>query len=70
MLLNFWYRTTNLDNNTLVKKALVENINLRTNWLQTIENLIRHLNLCDTIDAAGKFKISTHDTMQIKFKSW
>ena len=70
MLLNFWYRTTNLDNNTLVKKALVENINLRTNWLQTIENLIRHLNLCDKIDAAGKFKISTHDTMQIKFKAW
>ena len=31
MLLNFWYRTTNLDDDTLVKKALVENINLRTN---------------------------------------
>ena len=70
ILLKFWYRTTNLDNNTLAKKALLENINLRTNWVQTIENLMRHLNLCDKVDTPNKFKISTQNSIQAKFKAW
>ena len=37
--LNFWHRVTNLSDTALVKKAMLENIKLRTNWIMTIEKL-------------------------------
>ena len=37
LMLNYWHRLTNLPDKCLARKALVENVNLRTNWIQTIE---------------------------------
>ena len=51
-MLNYWYRVTNLPEDTLVKRALLENIHLRTNWIRTIEKLTK---LFDLIDLPGKF---------------
>ena len=59
LALNFWYRVTNLPDNTLVKKALLENIRLRTNWIMTIEKLIDCFNLSDKIGNHPKFKRHT-----------
>ena len=56
LTLNFWYRVSNLPDSALVKKALLENINLRTNWIKTIEKLINHYNLADCIDNHNLFK--------------
>lgn len=70
LLINYWYRISRQHNNTLVKKALQENINLRTNWIITIENIIRYFNLCDKIDNPGKFKSCIKDSMKSKYKEW
>ena len=50
LMLNFWFRVTHLHENTLAKKALIENINLRTNWIITIEKLLKCLKLTEYID--------------------
>ena len=34
LTLNFWHRVTNLPITSLAKKALLENIALRTNWIK------------------------------------
>ena len=67
LMLTYWYRITNLSNNTLVKKALLENINLRTNWIVTIEKLLNSLNLTDSIENRGKFKRTTEVSIQSKY---
>ena len=46
-MLNYWHRLTNLPDKCLARKALVENVNLRTNWIQTIEKLIKEFNLIE-----------------------
>ena len=56
LMLNYWHRITNLPNDTLVKTALLENIQLRTNWIMTIEKLVNCLNLTECSDNFGKFK--------------
>ena len=56
LTLNFWYRITNLSDKALVKKALLENIGLRTNWIKTVEKLINHFNLADCIGNQESFK--------------
>ena len=56
LTLNFWHRVTNLPNTSLAKKALLENIGLRTNWIRTIEKLINTFNLADKIGNHNKFK--------------
>ena len=35
LMLNFWLRLSHLPDNNLAKKALTENVNLRTNWIVT-----------------------------------
>ena len=47
LMLNYWYRITNLPEDTLVKRALLENIHLRTNWITTIEKLTNLFDLTD-----------------------
>ena len=49
LALNFWHRVSNLPDMYLVKKALLENIELRTNWIITVEKLINRFNLADKI---------------------
>ena len=48
-MLNFWHRLTTHPDTTLVKKALTENVQLRTNWVITIEKLFNQLKLSDKI---------------------
>ena len=70
LTLNFWHRVTNMDNDTLVKKALLENISLRTNWIITIEKLINTLNIADKIDDPSKFRHATQESLERKWKTW
>ena len=70
LMLNFWHRLTTLPDTTLVNKALTENIQLRTNWVITIEKLINQLKLSDKIGNHKKFKYETKtvlDEMYSKF---
>ena len=55
LMLKYWQRVSNLPNDTLVKMALLENIQLRTNWIMTIEKLLNCLKLTDTIENTNKF---------------
>ena len=59
LTLNFWHRVSNLPNTSLAKIALLENIDLRTNWIKTIEKLINTLNLTDKIENHTKIKKAT-----------
>ena len=47
LMLNYWNRLTTLPDKCLAKKALIENANLRTNWILTIEKLIKTFNLIE-----------------------
>ena len=40
LMLNYWKRVSSLPDKSLAKKALIENANLRTNWIVTIEKLL------------------------------
>ena len=70
LTLNFWHRVTNLPNTSLAKKALLENIDLRTNWIRTIEKLINIFNLADKIGNHEKFKKATKYTMEDAYKNY
>ena len=39
LMLNYCHRIHRLPNETLVKIALIENVNIRTTWIRTIEKL-------------------------------
>ena len=56
LTLNFWHRVTNLPDTALVKKAMLENIKLRTNWIMTIEKLINRFHLAEAIGSHESFK--------------
>ena len=70
LTLNFWHRVTNLPNTSLAKKALLENITLRTNWIKTIEKLINTFNLADKIGNQEKFKKATKFALEDGFRKW
>jgi hypothetical protein len=57
LMLNYWKRLTTLPDKSLAKKALIENANIRTNWIMTIEKLVRNFRLIET--PAKKFKDTT-----------
>ena len=59
LTLNYWHRLTNMPDRNLAKKALLENIKLRTNWIITIEKLLNRFNLTDKIGNHKKFKETT-----------
>ena len=59
LTLNFWHRVTNLPDSALAKKAMLENIKLRTKWIITIEKLINCLNLADKVGNHEIFKKTT-----------
>ena len=57
LMLKYWHRVSNLPKETLAKKALLENVSLRTNWISTIEKIISIFDLSDqthTIDNLDK----------------
>ena len=67
LTLNYWHRVTNLPDTMLAKKALLENIELRTNWIITIEKLIGTLNVADKIDNYSKFKYAVKRALKDGF---
>ena len=44
-MLTYWNRTREMDDNTLVKKAYMENVNSNSNWCKTIQILNSSQNL-------------------------
>ena len=68
LTLNFWHRVTSLPETSLAKKALLENITLRTNWIRTIEKLINTFNLADKIGNHERFKNATKRAMEDSYK--
>ena len=70
LTLNFWHRITNLPDTSLVKKALLENIHLRTTWIRTIEVLINTLDLTDKIGNHSKFKWATKSAVDKGYQNW
>ena len=67
LMLNFWQRVTNLPDSSLTKKALLENIALRTNWIITIEKLLGNLALTEHIENMCTFREKARDVIQTKF---
>ena len=59
LMLNFWHRVTSLPDTTLVRKAMTENVELRTNWIITVEKLINLFKLSDKTGDHKKFKEET-----------
>ena len=70
LTLNFWHRVSNLPDTSLAKKALLENIDLRTNWVKTIEKLINVFNLADKIGNHTKFKNATKAAMENGYREY
>ena len=68
--MNFWHRVSNLPDTELSKKALLENINIRTNWIKTIEKLINVFNLADKVGNHNKFRNATKTTSENGYKNW
>ena len=64
LMLNYWRRLTTLPEGSLAKKALIENANIRTNWIITIEKLLRCLKLLGI--PSKKFK----DTSRLAVSSY
>ena len=67
MMLNFYYRLTTLPEDNLAKKALQENVSLRTNWIMTIEKLLNLFNLTNFPGTLGRFKTKTKEHISKKF---
>ena len=57
-MLDYWNRLNSLPETNLIKKALRENIDIRTNWIMTIEKLLITFNLIEASDNP-KFKALT-----------
>ena len=69
LMIKYWHRINNLPNETLVKKALLENISLRTNWIVTIERLTNYFKLTDSIQNANKLNRNANKNMQASYTS-
>ena len=70
LTLNFWHKVFNLPDTSLAKKALLENIDMRTNWIKTIEKLLNIFNLADKIGNHEKFKKCTKYALEDNFQKW
>ena len=67
LMINFWHRINKLPDETLVKKALLENIALRTNWIKTVEKLMGSLSLTDVAQNSAKLKEKTKLSLKSKY---
>ena len=65
LMLNYWKRLSALPEKSLAKKALIENANLRTNWIVTIEKLVRLFGLIEVPNK--KFKEKTKSVIPSYF---
>ena len=66
-MLDYWKRLTALPDHSLAKKALLENVQLRTNWILTIEKLVKTFNLIETPD--DKFSVQTKYNINEHFRN-
>ena len=67
LLIIYWLRLTNQPDNNLAKKALLENITLRTNWIKTVEKLLGYFSLTDAIGNPLLFNKRAVSSIQVKF---
>ena len=67
LMLNYWNRLNGLPETNLAKTALRENIDIRTNWIRTIEKLLITFNLIEASNNP-KFKTIAKDRTEIYYK--
>ena len=67
LMVNYWQHLMNLPEQTLAKKALLENIQMMSNWIISIEKLMNWCNLADKIESPGRLKKAAYDTTHSKF---
>ena len=71
LMLTYWHRLTNMPGDSLAKKALIENVNLRTNWILTVEKLLKCFNLIEAdFSNINKFKKSSKENAQKYYKTF
>ena len=72
LMLDYWKRLTDLPDESLAKRALKENVNIRTNWIRTIEKLVSTFNLLESCNTNNKqFKKTSKQNVQKYYKtSW
>ena len=56
LMIDYWKRLNALPDSNLAKIALMENINIRTSWIRTIENLLKTFNLTEATGGEPEFK--------------
>ena len=56
LMVDYWKRLNTLPEPNLAKKALMENINIRTNWIMTIEKLLKTFSLTEATGSDTQFK--------------
>ena len=69
LMLDFWNRLNTLPESNLAKKALKENVCIRTNWIQTIEKLLRTFNLTGITNNTQTFKLASEINTKKYYKS-
>ena len=70
LMLKYWNRVRNLPGDTLVKMALNENVQLRTNWIVTIEKLLNCLHITDLTDDVSTFNRTVDKNIKTIFKNF
>ena len=70
MLVQYWHRVTNLPNESLAKKALMDNIDLKTNWIRTVEKLMNVFNLSESINNPNKLRYEAKKSIRSSFSEY
>ena len=68
-MVNFWHRLRTLPDDTLAKKALLENTHMRTNWIRTLEKLLNIFQIRYS-DSKAKFKADNSLTCHEKYQNY
>ena len=68
LMIDYWNRLNTLPESSLAKQALKENANIRTNWIMTIEKLLKKFNLMETRDHM-KFKLISKTKTNLYYNS-
>ena len=66
-LINFWYRVCGLPDNTLAKQELLENVQMRSNWIHLVEKALLLFDIQFT-ENNTLFKIKTKNRYGQKYK--
>jgi len=70
LMLIYWHRLHSLPNESLVKKALNENVQMRTSWIRTIEKLFNLFQITYS-ENTNTFKARTKHSVDQKYlKMW